>query len=546
MYRILLYCLLSLPLIAQTPKGNYLISGSVVNSVTGDPIKNALVILNFLPGPRVSGTPPTARIPLPAPMSILAGIGGDFVFNNLPEGQYRLTAEKPGFIVDQDPSDPLRPGVITLASSLTNARLKLAPLGVIEGKVVDQNGEPVQGVNVVAISVSVVDGLRTTRSQRSVFSNDAGGYRLWNLQTGKYYVKAAGRGGGTFTYIGDNGPVYDSTESFAPVYSGGAQNLDSATPVIVGPGTHARADLNLIREPAMNIRGTISNFIPYQAVKFELLRGEEDVSASRVALNGATGRFEIQDVTPGTYLLRVTQGEKTRSETLLTVINRDITNMLLVLSPAVTVKAVVRVVGLTGSTRVGDQDADVEEFQPNCQLALHGAAHSSDRTYSFTRGSDENLNAVDVLPGVYRLGVQCFGGYVLSALSGSTDLLSNSSVAVQPGAAPAPIEITIKAGGGVIRGNLTVKGISPEAAILLVPASSVSTGPSLVPVVEAHGDMLFGSQWLAPGDYTLYAFSQRDEVEYRNSLFLQSLTGGVSVHVAENDEKEINLTSVVR
>jgi hypothetical protein len=44
----------------------------------------------------------------------------------------------------------------------------------------------------------------------------------------------------------------------------------------------------------------------------------------------------------------------------------------------------------------------------------------------------------------------------------------------------------------------------------------------------------------------VYAFAGRNDLEFRNPKFLQSLTGGVSVQVDDNSEKTITLTEVVR
>lgn len=313
----------------------------------------------------------------------------------------------------------------------------------------------------------------------------------------------------------------------------------------IAPGTHARADINVAREPAVRIRGVISNFLPTPPVKFELLRGEEDVSASRVSVNATTGRFEIQDVTPGSYMLRATQGARARAETPVTIVDRDLSNVSLALSPGVTVKAVVHLVGSQARPSLDDSDVDVIA-QAGCQLSLRGSSRSSDGTYGFTQDTEEELKALDVLPGAYRLGISCFGGYVLSALSGSTDLLPNPTIVIQPGVAPEPIEITVKAGGGVIQGKLILNTVLPQPGVLLVPASSASTGPVMAPVFESPDGVEFGFQALSPGDYAVYAFSQRDEVEYRNPVFLQSLTGGMNVHVDESGVKEINITSLSR
>jgi DNA-binding NarL/FixJ family response regulator len=111
----------------------------------------------------------------------------------------------------------------------------------------------------LAIQVQVRDVVRETSGRRSVATDDRGIYRIANLQPGRYYIKAAGKSGGTYRYVGDTNPYYSSWQSFAPVYTGGARTLDSATPVTIDPGTNAPVDFHLRLEPAFRIRGKRQN-----------------------------------------------------------------------------------------------------------------------------------------------------------------------------------------------------------------------------------------------------------------------------------------------
>jgi hypothetical protein len=545
MRRIWLYCLPVLTVLAQAQTSTYSISGTVLNSATGTPINNAVVTLTS--SRMIDSSNGPRQIPIS--QSKLVGSAGIFQFDALSAGHFRLTAQKPGFTMDEDAS----PGStsssdIELTSSLKDWRVKLAPLGSIDGKVVDQEGAPVRGVNVIALSVAIVNGVRTTKSERSVSTNDIGVYRFWNLQPGKYYIKAAGRSGGTLSFFGDGQPIApDSDEGFAPSYSGGASALDFATSMVIGHGTHAQADIRVVREPAVKVRGIVGNVIASSAAKFELLRGDEDGFANRATLNTTTGRFEIEDVIAGNYVLRVTQGDKGRAETMVAVGSQDVNNVSLSVAPAVTVKALVRTIGSPKRTpAIEDQ---LPELNPNCQVSLRALGVDSPRTYALRPEENEDFAVADVLPGDYRIELSCNDGYVLSALSGNTDLLSNSRFTIQPGVTPPPVEISVKPGGAIIHGTLRLTPMPPNAAVLVVPSFSASTGPLLLPLYSAPdqaSEAPFDLPSVAPGDYTIYAFSRSDDIEYANPAFLQSLRGGVRVRVEDGDQSEIVLTSTVR
>src|SRR5262249_25892410 len=145
--------------------------------------------------------------------------------------------------------------------------------------------QPLRGVNILALSARIEDGTRVTHADRNVSTDDRGLFRLWNVQVGKYFLKAAGIQGGTYTYSGDTTPQLFANESFSPVYYGGAQLMDSAAPLTVAAGAELRADFSLKMQPSYKIRGTVANFVPRQRAVFQLLSGDEDVSPSRVTVN---------------------------------------------------------------------------------------------------------------------------------------------------------------------------------------------------------------------------------------------------------------------
>jgi uncharacterized protein (DUF2141 family) len=480
----------------------------------------------------------------------MTGIGGEFQFDGLAEGQYRVSVEKPEFNAAM-PGSP-----ITIQSSITDLRLKLSPLGVIEGKVIDQYGEPIRHVKVMALRLRINDGRRTILTDRSVATDDLGAYRLWNLSPGKYYIEAGGRSGGTYTYVGDNGPTYDSWESFAPVYAGGARDINSATPVEIAAGTQAQADINVTLEPAFKIRGMLGNFIPHLTAKFELLRGEEDLAESRVTLNGTTGKFEIQDVTPGTYNLRVTQNENARAEAIITVNGADVNDLGLPLAPGVTVTAALNVTGQQVAPQAGGAFEGGGDFIAGgvaafCNLNLMPAGRGSEQPKFLAVRGDGEFKLENVLAGEYQVGLRCFGGYATSATMGSADLLTNPRLILQPGVTPPKITVAVTGGGATLKGRLKLDPPAEHAAILLVPAFP-SAGPILQPVFEMPGQtpanegQAFQVMFLAPGDYTLYAFSDWQDVEFRNPAYLQTLSGGTSVHIDQTGGPEVTVTGVVK
>jgi hypothetical protein len=532
--RFLAACSLVAGIMGQDGTARYSIAGVVVNSQNGDPIQRAQVVLVHFGDDRQA----------PVSWSAFTDSSGAFRFSAVPAGHYILSAQKPGFQADGSERFEAR---AQLTASREGERLKLTRLGVLTGKVLDQTGQPLRGVNIIALSQQIVDGLRQTQAVRNVTTDDRGMYRMWDFSPGKYYVKAAGKGGATFLYAGETAPRYRADEAFALTYFGGGETLDTAHAIQMEAGTEARADLNLTLKPAHKIRGMLGNFAPRRTVKFELLSGDEDISASRVSVNGDTGAFEIQDVLAGTYTVRATQGE-TRGEQAITVGEEDVNGLAVQLSPAVDIQI---------HWRQANPPKDSEAGRPvagrlsgvACNITLHPLGRRMGTNIRAqpapSQGGNGEMLLPGVLPGAYRAAIHCYGNYARAVTYGTQDLLANPVLTVAPGTPPPPIEMVVVRGGGTIQGTLKMEGSEPgtRITVLLVPQFGSSTGPE---ITFADGTGQFRTGSLAPGPYAVYAFPSLRDIEFRNPAFLETLTGGVDVQVADNQEKKITITRLAR
>ena len=325
---------------AGSKDGEFSVAGHVVNSATGEPLARALVQLNCW-AMQVAGE----HLPLPRPPyngSTLTDSGGVFRFSGLSGGNCNVSSNKPGFAPDNDTRSQSQ--VFAIGPSREDLTLRLSPLGVIEGTVLDQDHEPVPSVTVQALRIRIERGRRKIQVDRDVRTDDRGRYRLWSLEPGKYLLKAAGRNSGTSQFLGSRAPS-ETHEAFAPVYFGGADTAASAAPVVIGPGQQVRADFSLTLAPAYTVRGTLAGFVPYRKVTFELLRNGDEAAKDRIYVNSTSGAFELHDLAPGSYRVRAIQGEKeqrTAAQREVQVTNSDITGLAMQLIPGTTVRGVVR------------------------------------------------------------------------------------------------------------------------------------------------------------------------------------------------------------
>ena len=527
--------LLVLSAFGQAQKGAYSLNGIVRNSVTGEPVRSALVVLEAAPSRNQARSAIRGGAEKPQTKAALSGPGGEFHFEGLSEGQYSFVAQKPGFMGDEN---PWKSGMLVIPQPQADAalRVNLTPLGTIEGKVVNQYDEPLENVVLTVYSLAIIDGEKSAFKVGTVWTDDRGQFLLTQVMPGKYCVKAEGMRGGTETHFGTYAMRYAPWESFSPIYFGGATDIASAALIPVAAGTRARADFRLDMQPSFRIRGKVEGYTASETVSFELLQGGDRTEPSRALLDVTTGKFEILDVPPGTYKLRAAQ-EKMRGEVMVNIGSADFNDVSITLLPAATIKGSSRsVLGpVTGPQNFGF-----------CEVILNEPWYA----YSFHTPSpraDDEIVIEDMFPGEYQVRLSCNGAYPQSATLGGVDLLTNRTITISPGVSMLPIVIEYRPGGGTLKVKFGDQ-VPEHVAVLLVPAFPASNGPMLQSTTrsvagQAGEDMIPFSN-LAPGEYSVYGLAPSEDAEFRNPKFLRALSGAARVHIEDGKTAEVTITSI--
>ena len=131
-----------------TPSSSVLSSSSILDSPA---LKKAVVTLRPAAGPNnpLAGNPGAALFQQNRGgrnQSITANDDATFVFNNVAPGSYRIVAEREGYITQEygQPSFTGTGTIVTVGAGqrLTPIDFQLTPSGVIVGRVLDEDGEP--------------------------------------------------------------------------------------------------------------------------------------------------------------------------------------------------------------------------------------------------------------------------------------------------------------------------------------------------------------------------------------------------------------------
>src|SRR5579859_3313071 len=207
------------------PSRKATLTGQVLNAATGEPIKKSHMVLSKADaGDTDQGSTPSLMVNTDAE--------GRFTFDAVEPGSYRLAVQRNGFVpTEYGALGADRPGTVFVLASeqKLDLTIKVVPMGVIAGRVLDADGDAVPGAVVSAIRSFFMNGKRTIERLNRVKTNDLGEYRLYDLPPGRYYLAAA-----ITNFLPADSPPSD--ENSGLIYYQNATDLGSATPLDLTAG----------------------------------------------------------------------------------------------------------------------------------------------------------------------------------------------------------------------------------------------------------------------------------------------------------------------
>ena len=490
------------------PKG--LLGGTVLNSATGGPVRKAQVTLTDTSG---------------AEMGTATNDEGRFAFTALAPGGYVLTASREGF--DPAPVHGLsRLLHVTLASGeqKDDVAIRLTPLGVISGRTLDQDGDPIRQIRVQALVYRYVESGRKLIPCGHAVSNDLDEYRIYNLPPGRYHLEAAS------DEERPSGPTYGTS------YYPGSPDPAGATPIEVGEGQQVPGiDLTLHPTRPAGIRGRVVNHGKDLMVELEdVMEG----TVTEVGVDGRDGKFEIQAVLPGSYILtaRSTFGGRHYAAHLpIQVGADDLEGIEMRLLPPMEIAGQIRIEGHS-SVKLSRLDIDFES-----QTTAYKASPSDDGSFLIE----------GVEPDVYWVSVTNvrLEDLYLKAVRWSDRDVTQPGLDLTQGASESRLVVVMSANGGQIDGVVEDDRSAPavNATVFLVP-SGVAPSKSLfkLGMTGAGGHFRIGG--IAPGSYRLFAWADVDPCEVMNDpdLLLPFNSQGKDIEISEGIKESVQLKPVER
>src|SRR5258707_11314787 len=115
---------------------------------------------------------------------------GKFLFDDVVPGRYSLSSDKAGFVSGRYGARSTNsPGTqinVSAGQEMKDLVILLTPQGVITGRVTDQDGDPVRGVQITVLRTGYPRGRRQFVPAGGASTDDQGNFRAGNLAPGRY------------------------------------------------------------------------------------------------------------------------------------------------------------------------------------------------------------------------------------------------------------------------------------------------------------------------------------------------------------------------
>jgi hypothetical protein len=497
--------------LAQTSTGT--VEGLVARDGTSEPVAGASVNL--------SGIGPVAT-----------DDSGRFRFVNVPEGSYRVSATRagymPGSFGEHGPNGPGMIFTIAAGQEIKDIVIHLTPKGSISGRVLTPDGNPARNAAVQLMRYMYVDGRRMLTISQLVRTNDAGDYRFADIQPDQYVVS-----------------VFPGGTSYLPVYFPGTLDPDTTSPIDLLPGIeHGGADLTIVERDALRISGQVLDAVTGLAPQsvFAIMSPRErrtliaGISVPRKISIAPDGKFLIGDVAPGFYdlLLTVGDGSERRVARVAIQASRDVEDLRLVLRPVFDLNGHVSIEGLPGSeTDLQTVKVELVHEPYITQVNPRAAEVHPDGSFVLT----------GVMPGDYRVRVTAkLESYVMFARFRGADIL-NSVVHIDDSSGN-DLEIRLKPNISALDATVYDDKNAPLEGVRVVLVPDYPNRQRLdvyeTGITDRSGHLHLKD--LEPGNYKAFAWEYLEAGRWQDADFIQRYEDlGTPVHIAESATGSITL-----
>jgi hypothetical protein len=473
--------------------------------------------------------------------TVLTDSSGRFTFKDIAVGSYRLRAQRNGFfgLLANGNTAPMLTTQVATSAAQPDATVEILLLAgsAVTGRVTDSTGRPVADARVSAVRLRYAGSEVSIAASTNAVTDAAGNYRIFGIEPGEHYLRAAtGRSAAR--------PTIPQTVTYFP----SGRDYSEGTLLPASPGSEVIANIQLVEGNRRVASGRLVNPDPTaigQVAFVSIAQGPSAIdNAEWSAVQRdipADGTFQVETIRPGVYdLFAYTARSNLWGRASVDLRNQDATGLSLTLAPTFDLLVTFSGEGASSYTQASIGLVTVGTTLPGA-LRPRPAAGFGGRGLT----SQTFTNVVESKYSLIRSSLGNDPTYVADIVQNGKSILDDGIITVGK-EKPAPVEVRIANGGGVIQGNIPVSaGTMPTSPVTLV---AVPEGP------RRHNSLLYARMQLAPlrfsgplpgtfqirgmtpGRYKVFAFaSPPTPYAEQNAEFMKPYEqSGVSVDVALN------------
>jgi hypothetical protein len=505
--------------------GPYRIAGTVVSSKGGSVLARVRVQIMDASS-------------LQSVRSLVTGSDGRFEFS-VKAGKFALQGAKRGYITSSyNQHEQFSTATVTGADFDTeHLVLRLPPVAVLAGKVLDEAQEPVREASVRIYREDRSSGASRILPVTTVTTDDQGDYEATPLDEGTYFVSVRA----TPWYAAhpvpgrDRASVDPSLDVAYPVtYYGDTTEADEATPIPLRGGDHLEADIHLAPVPSLHLIFHASEDAEHgvqppllQAPAFD---GMEQIQGQGVQMV-SPGVYEVSGIPAGKYLVGMpdsTGGFKGAAE--MDLLNGQELDSNAARS-VTKVKATVHVRGVA-----------------NLPEELHVALRNSKGRFVAWElvNPKGEVEFQDAAPGTYEVlaGTSTKAYSVVAIASGDSETRGHTLTV--PEDASLTVSLSLVEGKVNVEGHAKRAGKPASGAMIVLVPKDPDANHELFRRDQSDLDGSFTLHSVVPGSYTLIAIDDGWDLDWAKPAVLAPyLKHGQAIKVEDQTRSSLHVSDAV-